>query len=221
MSDSSIFDVLGPVMIGPSSSHTAGAVRIGNAAKMICGAEFDAVTFYLHGSFAKTYRGHGSDRALVGGILGMNTEDERIRSSYAIAEDCGIKLTFVETDLGDVHPNTVKIIFSKKEGGTVSVTASSMGGGEINIIDIDGERVDIDCKYPTAVLQYQDQPGMISLISGVIATYRVNIATVKVNRTTKGGIATMVIETDNHIPLDAVDGMKAIDGMSSVRIVKG
>ncbi len=131
MKDYGIFDILGPVMIGPSSSHTAGATRLGKMAREIADNTFYKVTFYLHGSFAKTYKGHGTDRALVAGILGMEPSDERIRDSLNIAKEKGIQIEFIEKDLGYEHPNTVKIVFSYYDKEDYYIVGSSIGGEEI------------------------------------------------------------------------------------------
>ena len=131
-----IFDILGPVMIGPSSSHTAGAARLGKIARSIAGGEIAEVTFLLHGSFAKTYRGHGTDKALVAGILGMEPYDERLRDSMEIAKELGVKFLFKEADLGDVHPNTVKFIMRTVDDNYCEVMGSSIGGGNIKIFEV-------------------------------------------------------------------------------------
>lgn len=217
MKNYSAFEILGPVMIGPSSSHTAGAGRLGRAARSIAKNDFESVTFYLHGSFAKTYRGHGTDRALVAGILGMETSDERIKESFKIAEEKGIDIKFVETDLGDVHPNTVKIVLNRSNGTSVSVTGSSVGGGNITIIDIDGDPLELNGQYPVIIVKHKDRRGMISKISFAVALGNINIATLKVGRESKGEIATTVIEIDNVIPAGIVKEIEKIDGVISVR----
>lgn len=217
MSNISVFDIMGPVMIGPSSSHTAGAERLGKAARNICGNNIKSATFYLHGSFAKTYKGHGTDKALVAGILGMETDDEKIKSSFAIAKEKGIDITFCEADLGNVHPNTVKIELTKLDDTVVTVTGSSIGGGDIIIINIDGDEVEFTGKLPVIIIRHIDKPGMVSKISLIIALYGVNIATLKVGRQTKGQIATTVIESDNVLPAEAVDEINRISGVTSVR----
>lgn len=217
MKNYSAFEILGPIMIGPSSSHTAGAARLGRAARFIAKSDFESVTFYLHGSFAKTYRGHGTDRALVAGILGMETYDERIKESFKIAEEKGIGIKFIETDLGDVHPNTVKIVLKRSDGTTVSVTGSSVGGGNIAIIDIDGDPLELNGQYPVIIVKHRDARGMISKISFAVALGNINIATLKVGRESKGEVATTVIETDNVIPVGIVKEIEKIDGVISVR----
>lgn len=217
MKNYSAFEILGPVMIGPSSSHTAGAGRLGKAARLIANSDFISADFYLHGSFAKTYRGHGTDRALVGGILGMEPHDERIKESLKIAEKSGIAISFIETDLGDVHPNTVKIILKRKDGSSVSVTGSSVGAGNILIIDVDGDLLELNGQYPVVIIKHKDRRGMISKISFAVALGNINIATLKVGRESKGEIATTVIETDNVIPDSIIKEISKIDGVVSVR----
>lgn len=217
MKNYSAFEILGPVMIGPSSSHTAGAGRLGNAARLIANKDFESVAFYLHGSFAKTYSGHGTDRALVAGILGMETHDERIKESFKIAEEKGIGIEFIETDLGDVHPNTVKIVLNRKDGTGVSITGSSVGGGNITIIDIDGDPLELNGQYPSIIIKHKDRRGMISKISFAVALGNINIATLKVGRESRGEVATTVIETDNVIPDSIVKEIENIDGVVSVR----
>jgi L-serine dehydratase len=220
MKNYSVFEILGPVMIGPSSSHTAGAARLGKVAWQIAGGGFNTVEFYLHGSFAKTYRGHGTDRALTAGILGMDADDERLRDSLRIAEDKGLQIKFVETDLGDVHPNTVKILFKMINGDAVEVTGSSVGGGNIVITEIDGEKVEFTGEYPTIVIKHNDIKGMINKITAILASQNINIATMKVNRKGRGDEASMVIETDNQIASDVSHQLSEIDGVIKVKVIQ-
>lgn len=209
MKDYSVFDILGPVMIGPSSSHTAGAARLGKMAKEIANDSFIKVTFYLHGSFAKTYKGHGTDRALVAGILGMEPSDERIRESLNIAKEKGIEIEFVEKDLGYEHPNTVKIVFSYKDKDDYYIIGSSIGGGNILITNINGNKVTFSGNYPTILIRYMDQKGSISRISSILAKENKNIATMKVSR--EGKIATMVMEIDNPIEDKIIENISNLD----------
>lgn len=209
MKDYSVFDILGPVMIGPSSSHTAGAARLGKMAKEIADDSFIKVTFYLHGSFAKTYKGHGTDRALVAGILGMEPSDERIRESLNIAKEKGIEIEFVEKDLGYEHPNTVKIVFSYKDKDDYYIIGSSIGGGNILITNINGNKVTFSGNYPTILIRYMDQKGSISRISSILAKENKNIATMKVSR--EGKIATMVMEIDNPIEDKIIENISNLD----------
>ena len=219
MSNISVFEIMGPVMIGPSSSHTAGAQKLGKAAGSICNGSFDSVEFYLHGSFAKTYVGHGTDKALVAGILGMSADDERLRESLKIAEQRRIKVHFIETDLGEVHPNTVKIVIKNKDIVLLTLVGSSIGGGNIMINEVDGSALEISGQYPVIIATYKDVRGMISKITGAIARNEVNIATLKVSRSSKGEVATTVIETDNTASLSIVDEISQIDNIISVRVL--
>lgn len=219
MKNYGIFDVLGPVMIGPSSSHTAGAEKLGRAARSISEENIKSVVFYLHGSFAKTYRGHGTDRALVAGILGMEPDDERIKNSFKIAKDAGIDVRFVESDLGDVHPNTVRIEITKTDGTLVNVTGSSIGGGNIVVTNINGDSVEFSGEYPVILVKHYDKRGMISKITFALALGNINIATLKVGRTMKGDIATTVIETDNKVSKDVVKELHALDGVLNVKAI--
>ena len=196
MRELDVYDILGPVMIGPSSSHTAGAVRLGNVAAMIYNRRPKKVDFYLHGSFAKTYRGHGTDSALVAGMLGFSPDDERIKDAFTLVKEKGIDIEFHEADLGYVHPNTVKIIF-EDDKGAFQVIGSSLGGGTIEIIEINGAEVALHADYPTLVLQYPDKVGVINRISSIMATAGVNIASMKVTRRQKQ--ATMILELDGKM----------------------
>jgi L-serine dehydratase len=218
--DYGIFDILGPVMIGPSSSHTAGAARLGKIAAQISGGSFHKVEFLLYGSFAKTYRGHGTDKALVAGVQGMDPDDEHLRESLSIAEKRGLQVKFIEGGVGDVHPNTVKFTFYKDNGTQVTVTGSSIGGGNISIIEIDGDPVEFSGQYPTIIVEHWDRKGMISRISSVFSEAQINIATMKVNRSSRGEAASMIIETDSSINEDIVDKLKNIDEVTKVRAIQ-
>jgi L-serine dehydratase len=219
MKSYSVFNILGPVMIGPSSSHTAGAARLGKVAMNIAGSDFNSVTFYLHGSFAKTYRGHGTDRALVAGILGFETDDERIRNSLIIAEEKGIKIDFVESDLGEEHPNTVRIVFNKPSGKATTVTGSSIGGGNIIISEIDGDRVEFTGTLPTLMIKQIDIKGMVSKITAVLANNNINIATMKVSRRDRGKEALMILECDSRIPFEIVSELVKLDNVISAKLI--
>lgn len=218
--DFGIFDILGPVMIGPSSSHTAGAARLGKIAAQIAGGSFHRVEFLLYGSFAKTYRGHGTDKALVAGVLGMDPDDENLRDSLSVAEKNGLQFEFIEGGVEDVHPNTVKFTFYKDNGIQVTVTGSSIGGGNISIIEIDGEPVEFSGQYPTIIIDHWDRKGMISKISSIISEAQINIATMKVNRSSRGENAFMIIETDSNINDDIINKLKNIDEVIKVRAIQ-
>lgn len=174
-----IFDILGPIMIGPSSSHTAGACRIAKMARVIAQPNFSKVVFNLSGSFAETYLGHGTDKALLAGIMGFYPADERIREAYKIAKDINLNYEFNKINLDDVHPNTVKIEFYYPDGSRFYVTGSSIGGGSIVIIDINGTNINFTGDYPTFILKYVDQRGIISFISTILADNGYNIESLK------------------------------------------
>lgn len=219
MSNFSIFDIVGPIMVGPSSSHTAGAARLAKLARLICGGEVIRVEFLLHGSFAKTYKGHGTDKALVAGILKMNPWDEELKYSFSIADKKGIEIIFTETDLGDVHPNTVKFIITKKDGSISQITGSSIGGGNVLIFNIDGQSVEFRGDYPTLLTRHKDSPGVISKITTILYGKNINIGSMKVYRNSKGLQATMALETDNLIPEEIISKIKEIPEIEAIRVI--
>ena len=206
MKNISVFEVIGPNMIGPSSSHTAGALRIAQAALGMTARPIVAARFTLYGSFAQTYRGHGTDRALVGGILGYNTEDPRIRDSFAEAERRGIAIDFVaDADTPVPHPNTVDIELTAAGGERIRITGVSTGGGAMKIVRINGVEVDFTGEYHTLIVEHIDQPGMVRHISGCLADHRINIAFMKLFREEKGQLAYAVVEADEPISSQAID----------------
>lgn len=221
MSAYSCFDIIGPVMVGPSSSHTAGAVRLGRFARAIARELPQEVEILLHGSFAKTYKGHGTDLALLGGLLGMETDDVRIRDSYRLAEEAGLRYKFTATDLGDgYHANTAKFIMKTADGAVKTVVGCSVGGGKVLITELDGFPVEIEGIYPTIIDTHLDQPGVIHKITGVLVDYQVNIAAMKVFRQEKNALAYMVIETDQEVPDDALHEIAAMGPVLDVKFVK-
>ncbi|AFM42551.1 L-serine ammonia-lyase [Desulfosporosinus acidiphilus SJ4] len=205
MSKSNVFDLLGPIMVGPSSSHTAGAVRLGTMARKILGEEPLEGVITLHGSFAQTGKGHGTNLALIAGLLGMSPDDERIPEAPKLAQEQGLKIRFETDDLGDVHPNTVKFNLTGSMG-TIQVVGSSIGGGAILIRQINNFMVDINGDYPTLVILHQDLPGVVAQVTLLLATAQINIATMRVSREKKGAQALMVLETDQKID-EAVLGL--------------
>lgn len=215
----SVFDIIGPAMIGPSSSHTAGAARLAKVAKFIAGDKIISVKFLLHGSFAKTYRGHGTDRALAAGILGMDPWDERLRDSLQIAEKQGLDIKFLEADLGDMHPNSVKFIMTKEDGSVVEVVGSSIGGGNISITEIDGEPLEFTGAYPTLLISHVDVPGVVSKVTALMFEEKINIAFMKVYRNSKGEVATMIFETDNNVPERVIDEIAKLSHINSIRVI--
>lgn len=217
MNNYSAFDILGPIMIGPSSSHTAGAARLAKVASIIAGKNILSVRFVLHGSFAKTYKGHGTDRALIAGILGMDPWDDNLKDSMDIAKKQGISIEFAFEDLGDVHPNTVKFIITKKSGRIVEIIGSSVGGGSILIFEVDGESVEFTGNYPTIIISHKDIPGMISKVSTVLYDQNVNIAFMNVYRNSRGLKAAMVFETDTIVPEYVLDKLKSMENIYNIR----
>ena len=219
MRNYSVFDIMGPIMIGPSSSHTAGAVKLGKIAGIIAGEDIIDVKFMLHGSFAQTYKGHGTDKALVAGILGMDPWDDRLKTSIEIAKAKGINISFIGTDMGDVHPNTVKFIITKDNGEISEITGSSIGGGTIAITEIDGEQAEFTGVYPTLVINHIDVPGMILNVCQVFYNHGVNIAVAKIYRNGKGSNAAMVFEVDSYISKDMVGDIKKIPHINKVKAI--
>lgn len=221
MSEYSCFDIIGPVMVGPSSSHTAGAVRLGRFARVIAKEQPKKVEILLHGSFAKTYRGHGTDLALLGGLLGMTPDDVRIRDSFRYAEEAGLQYAFTVTDLGEGHhANTAKFIMTLSDGSVKEVVGCSIGGGNVLITELDGFPVEISGAHPTIIDTHLDQPGVIHKITGVLVEYDVNIATMKVFRQEKNTEAYMVIETDQCVPGEALQEIRALQPVLDVKFVK-
>lgn len=219
MKEYSAFDILGPIMIGPSSSHTAGAARLGKIASIIAGEGIIEVNFLLHGSFAKTYKGHGTDKALVAGILGMDPWDERLKFSFQIAEEKKIKFIFNEEDLGDVHPNTVKFIIKKNNGENIEITGSSIGGGNIIINEVDNQRVEFTGEYPTLIIRHIDVPGMISKVSTLLYNNNINIAFLRVFRVSKGAKAAMIFELDTEIPKNLTNKIKDLGNIEDIKFI--
>ena len=212
----SVFDIIGPVMIGPSSSHTAGAVRIGKIVNSIFGEIPEEVTFQLYNSFAKTYQGHGTDKALVPGILGMDTDDPEIKNSLEIAHRKGIKLYWnILKDSNAPHPNTAKITV-KKGSKDMSITGVSIGGGNIEVTELNGFSVSLKMNTPTLIIVHQDIPGMIARVTDILSDYNINIAQMNVTREKAGEKAIMIIEVDSRDCQDAVKRIQAIPHLHNV-----
>lgn len=210
MANIGIFDVLGPIMIGPSSSHTAGAARLGKIARTIVNKPIKDVTFLLHGSFKETYKGHGTDRALVAGILGMMPDDERLRDALLIAEKEGLEVHLLPADLGQVHPNTVKILMTDCDDINWEVLGSSIGGGLVEIYEINGNKVKITGEYPTIITCHDDIPGTVSKVSTLFYDNDINIAHMTLVRSQKGKDATMTFEVDNNVSEELIAAIKAV-----------
>ena len=215
-----LFDILGPVMVGPSSSHTAGAVRIGRMARRLLGEGTPRMAhIILSGSFALTGQGHGTDRALVAGLLGMRTYDERIPMSFAVAQEKDMAYVFSRKNLSGEHPNTAKIELTGKSGKKLSVTASSLGGGRIQVVEMNGLRVSFSGDLPTLIVQNRDQPGHVRDVSDILAKDSVNIATLHLYRDYPGGNAVMIIETDKPVHSESLEALRAIRGVTGVTFV--
>lgn len=214
-----LFDILGPVMIGPSSSHTAGAVRLGNIARQISGADSQRVDFYLHGSLAQTYQGHGTDKALMGGVLGITPDDERIRDALAIAHKMGVQYYFHAADLGNVHPNTVKIVTEDIEGKTSELIGSSIGGGKVVIHSLNGMQVEFNGQYPTIITNHLDRPGVVAYVSAILSKHGINIAFLRVFRQLRGSEACMVVENDQPVAQPILDELRALPDIERVTLV--
>ena len=215
-----LFDILGPVMVGPSSSHTAGAVRIGRMARRLLGEETPQMAkITLSGSFAATGRGHGTDRAIVAGLLGMHTDDERIPVSFDIAQQEGMAYVFRNANLNGEHPNTAKIELTGKSGKTLSMIASSLGGGRIMVAEMNGLRVSFSGDLPTLIVQNRDQPGYVRDVADILARNSVNIATLNLYRDYPGGSAVMIIETDKTVPDSGIAAIRAMNGITGVTFV--
>jgi len=195
-----VFDVIGPIMVGPSSSHTAGALRIAAMVNRMANSPIVKVEFTLYGSFAQTYQGHGTDRALLGGILGFDTSDLRVRDSFKLADEAGIAYTFTpdaETDTD--HPNTILIRAYTKQGQKIAVIGESTGGGAIRITRINDIKVSFTGEYYTIVIEQDDAPGVITTITSIISEFGINIAFMRVYRQQKGGRAFAILEADEPI----------------------
>lgn len=212
----SIFDIIGPVMIGPSSSHTAGAARLGKMARCIFGATPQRVEMTLYGSFAKTYKGHGTDRALLGGLLGFKEDDVRIRHAQELADESRLDYAFIESPLDIGHPNVVKFDMFGANNRHMSVVGRSIGGGQIMITEVDGNDMSITGDEFTLVVFHEDRPGAISLISQALSESDINIASMRVFRKEKYKDAVMVITTDTVVNPITVQFMRECPGIQDV-----
>ncbi|MDU4326100.1 L-serine ammonia-lyase, iron-sulfur-dependent subunit beta [Clostridium disporicum] len=219
MANIGIFDVLGPIMIGPSSSHTAGAARLGKIAGTIVNKPIKEVSFLLHGSFRETYKGHGTDRALVAGILGFLPDDPNLKDSISIANEKGIIIRFLPADLGQVHPNTVKFLIKDIDDIEWEVLGSSIGGGLVEIHEINGKKVKITGEYPTIITCHDDVPGTVSKISTLFYENKINIAFMSLSRNQKGKDATMTLEVDTNISDEIINEIKSINGVNRVIVI--
>ena len=212
-----IFDIMGPVMVGPSSSHTAGAARIGRLTRALLGEVPVRAEILLHGSFSATGRGHGTDRALAAGLLGMAADDPRLPQSLALAREVGLEVTFGSVTLPHAHPNTAVLTVTGRSGRTVTVTAASLGGGRVQVTRVDDLEVSFSGDLPTLLLRNRDRPGIVAEAAHLLSAHGVNIATLHLRREGRGGLAAMVIESDQPIPEDLLQALTTTDGIVSVR----
>ena len=211
-----IFDMMGPVMVGPSSSHTAGAARIGNMGRTLLGEEVARADIGLHGSFAETGVGHGTDRALLAGLLGMKPDDLRIPNAYDEANRAGMVYSFHTVELRDANPNTALLELTGKSGKKMTIEASSVGGGAIVVNKIDGINVNFTGDFNTLIVRNQDETGSVAAITSILSQVHINVANMSVNRHRRGGDALMVIETDQHIKPRQVEFLSELPGILSV-----
>ncbi len=214
-----VFDIVGPVMIGPSSSHTAGAVRIGRVAGALLGAPVTRANILLHGSFAKTYRGHGTDRALAAGIMGMLPSDPRIRESLSIARSLGLRVEFSTGTVEDAHPNTAVLTLWDASGRSVEVQGASVGGGNILVTRFNGMDVAVTGQYTTLIVQHWDRPGMVAEVASLLGEEDINIASFRLSRESKGGQAVMTIELDAAADGSLIETVRTLPGVLSATII--
>ena len=215
-----LFDIVGPVMIGPSSSHTAGAARIGRVARLLLGEDVAEARVGLCGSFARTWRGHGTDRAVVGGLMDVAADDARLRDSLDEAKRRGLSVTFEEIQLKGAHPNTVRLCLRGVSGKRIEVIGASVGGGSIEIREIDGLSLRVTAQKHTLIIAHRDTPGIIARVSSLLAGAPVNIATMQVARSAAGGKAMTTMELDELPPDEIVAALKVMKGVESVTLLR-
>ena len=217
----SVFDIIGPVMIGPSSSHTAGAVRLAALARAIYGGQPKRARIFLHGSFASTGPGHGTDLALVAGLLGLAPDDPGIRDAFRLAKDAGLDVEFGEIELADAHPNTAVFELDSDILGDehMRICGSSLGGGDVVVTGLDDYEVEATGELPLLLVGHQDRPGEIAGVTAVLADAGVNVAAMRVSRQARGAHALMLIETDAEVDDATLERVAAIPGVTSARRV--
>lgn len=215
------FDIIGPIMVGPSSSHTAGAVKIGNIARRLLGEPVKRAEILFHGSFLATGKGHGTDRALVAGLLGYAVDDSRIADSFRWADEAGITYRLSGIDLGDVHPNSVKLFLTGKNGHSIQLVAASVGGGAIRVTEIDGLNVSFSGDTPTLIISNQDKPGRVNEVTSLLGSSNVNVAAMQLHRAERGGNAVMVLECDQEVPQKVIEKLSLLEGILKVTYLGG
>lgn len=210
------FDIIGPVMVGPSSSHTAGAVKIGNIARRLLGEPVKRAEILFHGSFLATGKGHGTDRALVAGLLGFAVDDTRIADSFRYADEAGMVYRLAGIDLGDVHPNSVRLILTGRDGHSLQLTVASVGGGSILVTEIDGLSVSFSGTSPTLIVSNEDKPGRVNEVTSLLGQGDVNVAAMQLHRAERGGCAVMVLECDQEVPAEMIEKLSLLEGILKV-----
>lgn len=211
-----LLDIIGPVMVGPSSSHTAGAAKIGRICRKLLAEDVKHAEIYFHGSFLATGKGHGTDKAFVAGLLGMKVDDPAIPESFAAAEKAGMEFSIAGIDLGDVHPNSVKVKLTGTSGRTLEAVGASIGGGSVRMCELDGLNVNFSGDYPTLIVYNIDQPGYVKEVTSMLAQKSVNIATMQLYRACRDGNAVMVIECDQEVPEESVECLEQLEGIIKV-----
>lgn len=211
-----IFEILGPVMVGPSSSHTAGAARIGYVCSKLIGEKIVKADIGLYGSFLLTGKGHGTPQAIVAGLLGMTLDDERIPEAFEIAEKQGMKFTIGEANLKEGHPNSVQLVLQGEGGKKLEVVGESLGGSIINIAKIDGLPANFSGDYPTLIVTNMDITGMVAKVSKVLCEAKVNIAQMHLYRESRGKNAVLIAECDQEIDKETLDEIRNLEGILKV-----
>lgn len=211
-----LFDILGPVMVGPSSSHTAGAVKIGYVSRKLMAQPIKKARILLYGSFLATGKGHGTQLAIVAGLLGMRPDDSRIPHSIEYAKEAGMEVEIGEADLKEGHPNSVQLILTGMDKRKLTIVGESIGGSRINIASIDGLTANFSGDFPTLIVHNLDQPGHVTEVTSMLSHKSVNIATMQLYRESRGGEAVMVIECDQEIPKESISWLEHLEGIKKV-----
>lgn len=214
----SVFDIIGPIMVGPSSSHTAGAARIGRVARKLFGKQPKRAEITFYGSFAKTYKGHGSDVATVAGILDFDTSDLRLKNSLIIAEKAGMEVELLTSDVLTEHPNTARIKLSDADGAT-EIVGVSIGGGKIEVLEINGFGLQLGFDSPTLLVLHEDRFGMIAAVAKVLTEHRINVGLMEVSRHDRGSRALMAIETDAPVSAEVLEEIRQIPHVFDVSLL--
>ena len=211
-----LYDIIGPVMVGPSSSHTAGAVKIGYVSRKLMAQPIVKAQILLYGSFLATGKGHGTQIAIVAGLLGMKTDDCRIPDSFRLAKETGMEISFGEAELKDAHPNSAQLILTGADGRQLEIVGESIGGSRSNIASIDGLSANFSGDYPTLIVHNLDQPGHVAEVTSMLSHKSVNIATMQLYRAGRGGHAVMVIECDQEVPKESIQWLAHLEGIEKV-----